>query len=120
LCDPRDGRLYSVVWIVERDPQNGCHVWDGSMRLLPQPCIETCHMRVDASEFAMFGQPKPSAFAVTRMPNGTVLQPRAELMASAAAPRFTPSALHQLEVGLWQAIFDPSLTAQRGSQTTEQ
>lgn len=120
LCDPRDARLYTVVWVVDHNTPGGSHVWDGTMRLLPQPCVENCTMRVDANQFAMFGQPKPTAFAVTRMPAGTVLRPSPELLAAAAQRAFTPSLAHQLEVGLWQAVFDPALTAQRPQQTNEQ
>ena len=118
LCDPRDGRIYTVAWVYERDASHVNHVWDGSMRLLPQPAIVECSMRVDADEFSALGQPKPNAFAMVSLPDGTLLRPSNELLAAASVAGFTPSDTHRLEVALWTAIFDPTLTAQPPTQPT--
>ncbi len=70
-----------------------------------QPNLVTdCEMRVDASKFSL-GTPGPDAFAVLRMPQGTVLAWPDALRSLATERQFTPGSAYRLEMELWKAVF---------------
>jgi hypothetical protein len=106
LADPRDGRCYTLIWILDKDGAGGYRLGNTPLVLMKPNLVTDCEMRVDASKFS-FGTPSPDAFAVLRMPPGAVLEWPAGLRTLAAERQFTPGSAYRLEMELWKAAFSP-------------
>ena len=106
LVDPRDGRCYTLIWVLDKDAAGGYRLGDGPLVLMQPNLVTDCEMRVDASKFFL-GTPGPDAFAVLRLPAGKPVAWPAGLGLLAAERRFTPSSAHRLELGLWNVVFAP-------------
>lgn len=103
LADPRDGRIYTLAWLLEPAGANLVLVEGTSERVQPG-AVAVCPMRVDASKFNL-GMPSPDAFAVLKMPPGEAWPLPPEARATAVLRRYTPLDAHQLEVSLWSGLF---------------
>ena len=106
LADPRDGRCYTLIWVLDKDPSGGYRLGNTPLVLLQPNLVIDCEMRVDANKFFL-GTPGPDAFAVLRLPPGTPLAWPTNLRSLAAERQFTPSSAHRLELELWNALFAP-------------
>jgi hypothetical protein len=110
LVDPRDGRAYTLVWLLDKQ-DDSYRLAAGPLVLMRPNLVADCDMHVDASKFTL-GIPSADAFAVTRLPPGVQLAMPEPARVVAALRRLTPALAHQLEVGLWSAIFpDPASSA---------
>lgn len=103
LADPRDGRVYTIAWILDR-AGDGYQLGPERPVLLKPNQVTECPMHVDRGRFFL-GTPGPEAFAVTQLPAGTPLAIPPSLARVAAATTFTPRIAYELEVGLWKLIF---------------
>jgi hypothetical protein len=106
LVDPRDGRCYTLIWVLDKDGAGGYRLGNTPLVLMKPNLVTECEMQVDASKFFL-GTPGPDAFAVLHMPQGTPLAWPASLRTLAAERQFTPSSAYRLELELWNAVFSP-------------
>jgi hypothetical protein len=106
LVDPRDGRCYTLIWVLDKDGAGGYRLGNTPLVLMRPNLVTICEMRVDASKFFL-GTPGPEAFAVLHMPQGTPLAWPAGLPALAAERQFTAGSAYRLELELWNAVFSP-------------
>jgi hypothetical protein len=106
LVDPRDGRAYTLTWLLDTQPA-GYRLADATLVLMPPNLVADCDMHVDADKFTL-GIPGADAFAVNQLPPGQRRTMPESIRALAAEKAFTPATTHQLEVGLWTAIFPPA------------
>jgi hypothetical protein len=106
LVDPRDGGVYSLLWIL--DPVGDAYRRaDSSLMLLEPNQIFACDLHVDTTQFFL-GTPTPEAFAIVRTPAGTRLRESSNFASLADLRQFTPNTAYQLELSLWDALFPAS------------
>jgi hypothetical protein len=104
LVDPRDGRCYTLGWVLDKIGNDDYRLAEGPLVLFKPNLVMTCDLDVDKSRFFL-GTPSPDAFAVMRLPDGTPLAMPAEARTYAALRRFTPQSVFGLETALWKAVF---------------
>jgi hypothetical protein len=103
LVDPRDGRLFALLWTIDKSGRE-YRLAEGPLLLLEPNQVLDAQLHVDATKFFL-GAPSPEAFAITSLPAGTALPPPPQFAALAASRHFTPNTAYQLELGLWDALF---------------
>lgn len=107
IVDPRNGQLFSVFWFLDKDPARPERLLGGECHLMASNLVYDCQMRVDRDEFTL-GIPGPEAFAMVALPANRPVPLTSELKAVAGAARFTPTTTYQLEVALWNALYQPA------------
>ena len=104
LVDPRNGRLDTLLWLIDIDDAGKLQPPASQIQWLASPTVIDAVLHVDTGEFTL-GVPSSKAFAVTALPGGRAQIPfPQELLALAGTEKFTPEAAHKLEVGLWDAL----------------
>ena len=109
LVDNRNGQFFTLSWQIELDTAGNYAQAPAELQWLPRNMVEDNPLFVDASKFTL-GIPNTRAFAVAKLPTGRSLMVPSQVRALAALPRFDQRTLHELEVGLWQAIYAPAAT----------
>lgn len=105
LVDPRDGHLYTLVWVLDRKEGGGYEMAANSPLILVQSnLVTTRELHVDASKIFL-GIPSTDAFAIFKLPPGVPRTLSDAVKSQASAGQFTPQSAHELELGLWKAIF---------------
>jgi len=119
LVDAATGRLFTTVWLVDKNDAGDYTTAVSPMNLLNPNTIEDRQLSVDADEFT-FGIPSSTAIALVRIPPGTAMEIPPSLLPAAAAAEFTIETAQQLEAGLRELIrdaFRKQLSAQRDAPT---
>jgi hypothetical protein len=100
LVDPRNGRLDTLLWVIDRDGEGRYTGAVGPIQWLARTKIETVVLHVDGNEFTL-GVPSENAFAAQRPPQGDkeIALPE-ELKSVAAQPRLSDEAARQLDARL--------------------
>jgi hypothetical protein len=119
MVDNRNGQFFTLAWQVELDTAGNYAHAPAEVQWLPRNMSEDNPLFVDASKFTL-GIPNTRAFAAAKLPTGRPIpiSPRTRVLAALA--RFNEQRLHELEVGLWQAIYAPAAsTAPAQAQAVE-
>jgi len=104
LLDPITGRLDSLVWGIDCDPQRRYRGAFGPIEWLPPNKVQEVALDVDAKEFTL-GIPSELAFALTALPRGQKQIPLPDdWKVVASQPRFTPAMAQLLENKLREAV----------------
>ena len=106
LVDPRDGGVYSLLWMLDPAEDEYRRTESGLLLLEPYQ-IFACDLHVDTTRFFL-GTPTPEAFAIVRTPAGTRLTESPNFSSLAELRQFTPNTSYQLELSLWNALFPAS------------
>jgi len=115
LVDAATGRLFTTVWLVDKDDAGNYTTAVSPMNLLKPNTIEDRQLSVDADQFT-FGLPSSTAIALVRIPPGTPMEIPPSLLPAASAAEYTIETAQQLEAGLRELIrdaFRKQLSAQR-------
>ena len=110
MVDNRNAQFFTLAWQVELDTAGDYAQAPAEVQWLPRNMVEENQLYVDAGKFTL-GIPNTRAFAVAKLPTGRPVVIGPQIRTLAALPRFDVQALHQLEVGLWQAIYAPTAAA---------
>jgi hypothetical protein len=105
LVDPRDGQLFTLVWMVDLDSKGAYTQASSPMRWLARDYKEDCQLHVDAREFGALGIPNARAFAIVDLPKGRSIEMTPGIRELAGQPRFTATTLYNLEKQLWDEVF---------------
>jgi hypothetical protein len=101
LVDADNGRLDTLLWVIDHDQRGGYSGVGSNMEWLPANKQEDCILHVDANEFNALGIPSDLAFAMNRLPQGEKQIPLPDdLKALAAQPTLTPATARDLETRL--------------------
>jgi len=95
LVDPKDGRVETLLWVLEPADDGYKFVGDSMICLEPNQSMDW-ELRVDANKFTL-GMPKADAFAATSLPKGTALAAPEELKVAAAGETFSTNSSAKLE-----------------------
>jgi hypothetical protein len=93
--EPRDGKIETLVWLLEKDGEGGHRVVDNTVQLLPAGFVEDRVINVKSSEF-LLGIPTSRAFAMVRLPQGEPVDGTSQFRQLAAKDRFTAESLREL------------------------
>jgi hypothetical protein len=105
LIDPRDGRSYTLVWILDRKDGQGYQLAADSPLILVKPnLVKKRELHVDATKIFL-GIPALDAFAIVTLPPGVPRVLPDAVKKWGSVRQFTPQSTFELETGLWQAIF---------------
>jgi hypothetical protein len=96
VVSPRDGKVSTFVWLLDRDRSGGSVVGDGILQRIEPACQEDRVLNVKGDRFFL-GIPEKDAFALVKLPPGKELKCPPEAAKSAAALTFTPELGRQLE-----------------------
>lgn len=103
VVSPKDGGLGTLVWLLDENGNGNLVTVERTMQMLPPNLHEDRLMNVDGRRFVL-GIPKPDAFAMTGIPQGTPLPISAELAPLAAERQYSAESAARLESELWATL----------------
>ena len=103
LVSPKDGRLATLVWLLEPTTEGEYRLSGDSLQWLPDGLHEDRALHVDADKFVL-GVPTKEAFALVRLPQGKDV-PLTPALRQLGPSRFqSPQDATALEAALREAI----------------
>jgi hypothetical protein len=93
LIDPQTGRLYTLVWLLDRDYKAA----EAALQALPNSMREARYLSVKRDKFNFAGIPTPEAIALGRIPQGTAVAYTDRLKVAATLKTFTEQDVPRVE-----------------------
>jgi hypothetical protein len=93
LVDPESGKLYTLVWLLNRDYQPA----EKAIQMLPDGMREKRYLSVKRDKFGPLGVPDRDAFAIRQVPQGKAIAYTDDLQKAASVKTFDEDEVPKIE-----------------------